>query len=571
MGSRDTTSQPVVSLRLCLLVVMVVTLLVGVSGTGAAETPAPTEPRHELDNGTFHALWSNTPDGAYPNATTAIEQIRNNSDVSFQSPPDEVGTWNRQEFDQFPTTGDEQSVIPAGATTDSDGWIEDAYVELFAVTPSTKLHTGSGTTTYAPPNGTIRAHTDYRYDPPTHLDGSGDIRISWYDESSKIEDIDVAYSDYDRTTSDIVAPYSSLPPGRHTLRVAVEIEASIDREIEEYICRTVGNSTVCDWETQSYRTLDDSVTVADTQPVSTYDPSTTASQTPLDDSRVGVAVRRSQPWQGVTLPDGETVRGGWRFYTARDSAWDDITVAANDGSDSVSTTYDPPAQPVQTHAYPSSFGSETTSAATAELVHTGGPTQSPPPTLPPNVDLSVATGNYTDTRQVVFAGPLADSDTLQFNGIVANRTVERNLSTIPEQPYEETRLSYSILEQTNQRLTVRLSLTTANGTPIMTNGTAGHIEAAGTTAQTNSSGIATMTLPRGPLTARFDPAPFYTTATPKRASDVYITPKPVYGSVTTILNEGFKLVVLLLLFFAPLFFLDRILGINLWPPWQDLF
>lgn len=544
-------------------------------------TSAPEEPRHGLDNETFHSLWSTTPNGVYPDANTTPEELRNTSDISFRQPPDAVETWNHNEYDRFPTTDDDVSVWPNGTETKTspdtggshqNGWIKDGYIELFAVSPSTTLHRSSDDTiTYIPRNGTVIAHADYRYDPPPppYTITNEETRITYYSESSSIESTTVNGNSVPPTDT-LYYNYTDLSTDETSITVTATFEASITKKTETLVCP---EDDPCYWETTDVTTFTDELAVTDSLSATVYDPIITGFHSQLNDSTTDVEVGATDPWQGVELPSNESIHTNWRFYAGRDAAWDAMKVNSNpDDSPDFDLPSDPPAQPLKTHAYPSSYGStaDTKPFSETQLLNADGPDYTAPP-LPPGVDLDTVNGSYNATAGFAFQSDLSSSDNLTAHGIVNGYTREIPVTVLDEQLYTNTTLNATITNQTNTHMTVAFNLTANHsGTPVDTSDTSGYIAIGGEQVDTNASGQAVATVPNAPMTAEYQPSPYYETFDPYRPSSTWVTPEPVIGGFIGVLNDLFTVMFLFGLFFLPLFILDRILDADVWPPWKGV-
>lgn len=551
-------------------------------------TPAPEEPRHGLNNETFHTLWSNTSNGAYPNSNTTIEELRNRTDVSFQNPPKAVNRWNKNEYDRFPKTGKKVSVAPTGATQKNspstegphqNGWIKDAYVEIFSVTPLTKtLRNDTETTNYTTDNGTLIAHTDYRYEPPpppysrTIGSGCSATRISWYGESHGISDISVSHSGYNTTNSTIVADYT-LSPGASDLLVTVEVTAQITKKTESKVCPDESPSY---WATTDVTTYTDSVTVRDRQAVTPHSGRVTMARSNLSAGTTEFYTLRFTPWRGISLPSGDRVVGNWRFYTARDPAWDGLDVTANSGTvPNLSLPSRPPAQPLQTIAFPYRYGPIANGpdgglTQKLELRNYSG-TERNSPTLPANVSVEPSNGSYIQANLISFRTTGGTPANITTSGLVTNTSNTLPLHSIFNAPRVNTTLNTTI-KNTSSSSTVFSVRLTAGGAPVHTAPTSGHLLVNGREVDTNESGEALVAVTRTPATVKYVPRPFHE-VTPfmgHEPATTTVTPRPSIPGVVAVLNGLFRFVLLTGLFFMPLFILDRIVDADVWPPWKGV-
>jgi hypothetical protein len=328
----------------------------------------------------------------------------------------------------------------------------------------------------------------------------------------------------------------------------------------------------CYWKSTN-TTYTDELSVTDSTSVEVYDPVITGAHSQLNDSTTDIELGASEPWQGVELPSNETVLTNWRYFAGRDTDWDGLNINTNAGSSpSYTLPSNPPAQPLQTHAFPSSFGStaETDSFSETQLLNADGPGYNPP-LLPGGVDIDPVDSQYNTTAGFAFRASLSPTANLTAYGLVNGYRREIPVAALTEKFYTNTTLNATVTNQTNAQMTVAFELTdNATGAPVDTSGTSGRIEIGGKQVDTNASGQAVATVPNAPMTAEYQPSPYYETFDHYRPSSATVLPEPVIGSFTSVLNDVFTIVFLFGLFFSPLFILDRILDADIWPPWKNV-
>jgi len=228
-------------------------------------------------------------------------------------------------------------------------FIEDAHATVFAVQPSTRGHLESGETPlYIAPNGTIRGFVDYRVRVPNGS-SSENRTVEWSLTENEIEEVRLQKDEETIARTD----------GTHTPAIDYQItddwsatlslEAEIHVRLKKTIRTDVGNGTNVD---VVYR--EETRNVSDSVDVEIYDLSAYPYYAEYPNGDAGVAIFQSRPWQGYTLTDegNASVRGVWRFYTARNTNWD--TLVRSNRTDSAEVESD--AIPVYVHAYPSRIG-----------------------------------------------------------------------------------------------------------------------------------------------------------------------------------------------------------------------
>ncbi|WP_276256476.1 hypothetical protein [Halomontanus rarus] len=232
------------------LFVFVSTIAVFVGGVTAQSGPASNPdnasaipdygPAYGVENSTFQVLWSEDIDNGNlsiddfegTNVSSDGEfatRLAQSTDVSFEHPPDAVATWNDGDFDGFSPGGEDESVHPDGASLEDGEYIKDAYVELYAVQPSTILHEDNGTSQYVDPDGDILAISDYRVLLPED-DTSGSKQDEWSLTETSVDSIELKADGETLSTGDghqATLSYEDLS-GSVELTVEAEITATIE-------------------------------------------------------------------------------------------------------------------------------------------------------------------------------------------------------------------------------------------------------------------------------------------------------------------------------------------------------
>jgi hypothetical protein len=556
-------------------------------------------------------------DGVYINTTTGTpakasgsELLRHDTDLSFVTPPAAVGTWNKNDFESLPRSDDEETIKPTTVETQSSsdqGWIQQAYVEIFSIDPSTRLlGTEGDSTLYVSPDSTVRVASDWNdgrppEDSTEYFGEDEEYRITYeeYETSHRVKIIN-GPNLYDAPTAyerkmEFEAPTNTQES--HTYGVGVEFKLSMYQHHETEVETEFGTEWVTVDEPSKRYT--DTLFVKDVREARAYQPNASAIRQPREVGAAYHVTTEKQPVAGISTP-AETYRTNWRYFTARDPSWDNIThIYPVTPVDSEVDRYSSNAHPVQTYAYPVPNATPIATGPGSELRNTlvayrgdnrGNPPKLTTATQPesgpgtyPNwprtwgIDLNTFTGEYTTINEFIFTlsdqydeQAINETTPIEITGIVYNQSHSISAADLTTASAPKTELTATTLNQTGSDTTIRLELTTAEGTPINTADTAGHIEIADSTVDTNTSGQAVVTLSQTPNTAQYQPAPFYSTASPKRSSEVYISPSPSIPSVGSALDEIFTVIFLFGLFFMPLFILDRILDADVWPPWEGV-
>jgi hypothetical protein len=309
------------------------------------------------------------------------------------------------------------------------------------------------------------------------------------------------------------------------LVLEADLEVTLEKTVRDaYFVTSTGtngtNQTEKRWRS-STTTVTESVTVADRLDVELYDLSATLYRTTYPDGSSGIAVFQTRPWQGYSLDKHEStsVRGVWRFYTARDTDWERLTKATGDGHARIESA----ALPVYVHAYPSKLGPRAEPIRTGpEITNVWGTTQqTPASTIGENVNVEVVTEGYDASYGVAVRDDAFSREEFTVRGIVRGTT-----ATI-ETPAEESsrhvhasELSIEVIAQNESGTTLRLELTDAEtGTPIqlasmddsryaplVEDSRSGYVTVADRRVETNESGMAIVRIDQpGLYTARYHP------------------------------------------------------------------
>lgn len=528
--------------------------------TGAAEGPLPP-------NETA-TLWSKTADACQlrDEATDeAVQELASCTDVTFKEPPHTAATWTRSDFDDLSPGDRSVSVAPSGAGLVSNRSIVDAHASFFAVQPATQLHRAPGDDAlYIAPNGSVRGLVDYRVQTPTDRT-NGDRTIEWSVSSRRVSTVRIrADEDVIATATGDQTPvvnYSLTDSGPTTL----QLEADVEVRLRKQVIVDLGNVTRR-WST--VRT--DTVTVTDTLDVSVYDLQTSSYDATYPNGDTALSIFHTAPWHGFTVGSegNDRVRGVWRYYTARDTRWDTLTVASANGT----TQRTSDALPVSVHAYPAHVGPRVEPVRNGPtLVDTWGAGHgSPAPSLHENVTVGVVDGPYNRTSGLVVRHDDVDPDGVVVQGIV--RGVTANATSLAGHETRTIHTSNLTLERVDvagDTATLRLELRDAStGDPIVLANPSlqdrraptigidsrnGYIAIADQRVRTNTSGIAVITVAEpGSYTARYEPESWRATDPAYTGDTAHVAWHPLW-TVTGWLNLFLQAIVVFAPFLAALY------------------
>ncbi|WP_244510039.1 hypothetical protein [Halogranum gelatinilyticum] len=455
-------------------------------------------------------VWSRDADTGVPeNSQTGVEAVAAATDISFKRPPATAATWTRNDFTDLRPGGVRESVYPPHADTRNGTYIADAHATTFAVQPSTRAHIASGETPlYIAPNGTVRGLVDYRI---RETMGNQSLSVVSHEVTAVRVLREGRVIDEVSDTQTPTLTYGELSGGPTTLTLEADIRVRVET--------TGGNESV------------ETLTISDSQSVTVYDLDAVGSAATYPNGKTEIAVFQPLPWQGYVL-DGMSdhrVRGVWRFYTARNPQWDRV-VRANAGGTTVEHS---DAHPVYVHAYPSRIGPRTQPVRDGPTLQRvwGIERRGAEETLGENISVEVVDGTYKTSYGVAVRTSSGSLDDVRVIGIVRGVTARVAESTNRTR-IRESNLSVRVVEQDASEATVRIELYHDVGDPIVLadpergsqpirfDDRDGYITIAGQRVETNSSGVATVTLSQpGVYTVRYHP-------------ESWLTAEPAYASST---------------------------------------
>lgn len=541
----------------------------------------PTDPDHGVNASTFETLWSGDEEqedvGALANAS-ALAVLANGTDVPLDTPPQAVEEWSRGDHREVPTSDASRSIAPSGADLKQGRFIKDAHATVFAIKPSTTvLLSPDEQPRYVAPNGSVLAMVDHRVAVPEASE-SADRQVSWSVASARIVEtrLEVNGEVLDRTprTQRPVLDFSDLDQRADeelTLTVVAEIHAELQQTVSVRDRRCVQdnetNSTECRsaWET-SVSVTTEQITVTDSVEVVPYGLSVSGFWARYPNGDLGLVVFHNQPWLGYSVPAGD-VRGVWRFYSARDPAWDTLVVRNESGS----TTVHSPAHPLAVSAYPFKPGPTATPRGRVSILDAYG-SETEPGRLPAEVHLDALTTPYTASYGLAtrIRSTNATYEDVTAYGLVRGVETPAKSKYFVEIPINRSELELSVVNRTDESVTVRARLVDASsGELINTVDRDEYVELAGERVNTSGNGTATRTLPLDPggITARYVAAPWWHHGRSYTGSSDVVLDRT---STLDPLGTAFRLGVPIGLFLVGMFLIDRITGWRIWPPWRGV-
>lgn len=532
-----------------------------------------------MNNSTYYTLWSGDEDQPASDqretwsnrSATPLQEIARRTDIPHDSPPKAVEQWNRGDLTNFPQTTANKSIHPPNTTLRNGTFVKDAYTEVFAIQPSTRVRESpSNQPLYVAPNGTVLGTVDYRVERQAN-DTTGETQVSWTLEEDHVREVRLEVDGAVETTATgthtPTLNYSDLSqyPGQsHEVTLVAEVSVAVQKETKT--CTAHGTDGEChDWNVTVEQSTE-TVTVRDSVDVVEYDLSVSGFKARYPNGDRGLVVYKNLPWQGYSLSDGR-VQGVWRFYSARNPEWDTL-VASTESGDSVSPS---PLQPLQVNAYPSETGATAIPRRTVTLLDTYGSTTNPP-ALPTNVHLQVVKQPYTASYGLATRSQAATHNLSNVTayGLVRGVTVEAAGSSFVEIPINESKLALSVLNESEQSVTVEVHLSDQQtGDPIETAGRYGYVVLDGMRVNTSENGtvVRTLSRPVGGISARYEPGHWWNQPTGYvgDSDSVYVR-----GTGTDISSALYRISILVSVYLFGVFVISRFTGWHFWPPWRGL-
>lgn len=508
-----TTSRSIVA-ALTFLVVSggVVSLTAGVAAAAPNSSAAiPNDgPDYGVNETQFPLLWSEDLDQSDRSSDEFEEDLSStmefstrlagSTDVPFEEPIEDVETWNSGDFRDFDSGNEETSVHPEGADLEDGLYIRDTYVSIFAVQPSTMLHSGHNLTRHIAPDGEVLAIADYRVRVPDD-DTSGSVRDQWSIAETDIDRVELRTDgrvldseDSHRSTLE----YSGLSG---TKNLSVEVAVSVRLRHEMRTCDDYdSDADSCDgsWESET-ENLTERVTATESRHavVNQIDNSGGKRVTfENDENRTGVVVHPGTTWATIDVDRDARLRGNWRFYSTGVDGWHTMVSRTETDTSRTSSSV----RPVQIHAIPTQKRPDMSNTATditqpPLVIEEAWGREQDGPTLSNEIDIATV-DRYVNATSVAVQSeslPGATFDEVTVHSIVRGQS--KTVSIDDGGTVRETDLELTVLEANSSGAIVRATVTeTATGDAITT----GRVEVDNQSAAVNASGVAVLELEERP-------------------------------------------------------------------------
>ena len=251
-----------------------------------------------------------------PADLTQQEAQADDSNATLYSPPN-VSRYNEGYLESYTTGGPNYSARPSHVTwseccelsTDANGssrqLFSEAYVEIFSVTPSTIVHTQSGTQRYGSANGTVRVVSNYRLNKP------GSDSKSLTRNTSEIELL---------VNGSVVDTSSSATPRLQYREVSGPANLTVRLTLEGAV--TSANAS----EPETY-----SMVLSDTETIRIQNLTGLdvnrgygwVNDTGLGPNESVIAMSVPGQWSRVSFDGGPTANSRWRYDTRSNENWTD--------------------------------------------------------------------------------------------------------------------------------------------------------------------------------------------------------------------------------------------------------
>ncbi|WP_323174745.1 hypothetical protein [Natrialba sp. PRR66] len=420
--------------------------------------------------------------------------LAQSTDILFEEPPEDVEVWNSGDFQDFSPGDERTSVYPESAELEDGLYIQDAHVSIFAIQPSTVLHSGNESTHYIAPDGKVLVLSDYRVRIPDN-DDNGSIREEWSVAETEIDRVELFADGQTIDSGDghqSTLEYSELS-GDPTLTVEVDISVQLRQEVQvcdDYdavadICEGSWNETVTHHPELMTVTESQQTTVNQLD-----DGSGQQIDFEADDDRVGAAVHPDTAWSAMEVDDNARVRGNWWFYSAGKTGWHTMATSTETNTSRANSSV----RPAQVHAVPYQDQPDVPSSATDDaepplVIEEAWGSQRDGPDLPEAIDITPAETYVSATSVAMHSEtlPVDVFDEVTVDGVVRGQS--HTLSLSEARTVRETSLELTVLEANSTRAVVQAEVTeNATGDPVPT----GEVEIGNQSATVNASGMAVL-------------------------------------------------------------------------------
>jgi hypothetical protein len=522
------------------------------------------QPDHGIDRDDFDKLWSGYGYELPSEDPSLNDYTTKASDYVYSEPPGAPDRWNAGEVREFVGGRELFSLHPPDADLRDGEVVKDFYMRTFGVSRSTLVHfSPQREVLYVPSDGEVRGLTDYRIEGDNVINHSVEVEIvETGDKTSGNGGFSIPYEgltrgDLTRHDSRGEPTRTNFSPGDETSEMTIRAEVTATYMIENGGETEPVTETVTVEETIEVRPYDTSLP----PPVAVY------GRYPNDDT--ALFFLREGPWSSVTLPDGTTVHSNWRFFSARETGWEGMRVSTAAGG---GFRGDKSYHLLQVHAYPSRSGVHVD--GDAELRNVLGD-EYDPPSLSDGLSFALPTERYKTTQgfDLRHNGD-AEVGSVELNGIVHGTSTER--PPFPSvQDIRTTDLGLSVTEVSDDSVEVEVSLQDNKGNPVGTRRDDGFVRVDGHgRVNTSIDGTAEIEIsppPSGAVVAEYVPVNWYEASAEATyvGDTASINPRRDYGLFAE-LGMLSQLGVFLLPFLLSVYFLDKTLGLGIWPPWRRI-
>jgi len=475
---------------LALLVVVVISAAVAVGTTTPAQDDRDAIPpeegaAHGVDDITFWKLWSNDrddPDSIDENDfdhqsiddPRAAREASKGTDFLFERPPEAVRQWNDGDIGDFSPGGDHAAKVVGAANTESENGdgvdIEDAYVAVFSIDPSTVVHMPGREKRYVTGDPTLRAISDFRYETDDSESFDDSKYVEKYENPSTSATVRVKKdgSVVDSwTTGGSVGTLSHDYSVSGSADLSVEVEYKITVDHRKWECDDWNvTEDDCEGTYDKYHDEEHTVTetVSDGDTVTEHgEPTVEVTKYEYDGSDRGVVVVEPDgPWKTIDLGN-VTIESQWEFYTRSPEGWE--TMETRDGSGTSPTQSD--VRPVEVHAYPVRSNTQLEAPNDIQVLNRSTDTDVGPVSL--GEDISTADpAERTPVNKVVLGSNEMSQHTIDPSSVtgLAEDVENTSLSITSTNEVKQTRIDVVSRSEESGGTHYQLQVVDGSGTPV---------------------------------------------------------------------------------------------------------
>jgi hypothetical protein len=561
-----------------------------------------------VDEDRFDSLWAFETSQNYDEVYDEGENLTR--PLQFILPPEEINTWNQNEVYRFPVGGASQSIAPphASFTSSQREWIDDAHATIFSITPSTDAHiSGDEPTFYVGDEGYLAGVVDYTLHIPP--DEESEERRVEYEVLTQTIETEI-YADGTRLNREgnaghhSVLTFDEMPANVDEMRFDATITVIVEKTVYTRDCSddddddsddgdgsngddsgSTASSSDSDgedctpWEKTDEEEIEERAEPSDSMSVEYYDAEEIleggeVGEVSDEEIRITLDTNTDTPWPMLILPDQAAVRTRWSFFSARDRQWDELQAVSRGAT---VDELDSPALPLQAHAFPTQRetrfrepigGFETLGG---EMLNVESQSTAAPEKPADELRLNWTDSSYDQTDEVSFSYemPIEETENALFYGLVYGQVANVSMSELDIFEVRDSFITAEVIDQNRTHMTVNVMLSDDQGRRVNTLVNTGYITVGNQFAETGPTGQVTVTVPReaGTVVEFIPPGHWVEDNTPWiRGSSTVVSPSFNFDIPWAVVG----LIILMFVFWTPVYFVDQIFDTDYWPPWRQI-